>query len=182
MFLTSGFSLPTSSPGSRYESMGSRKSCSSLLGSSQNHPPNQGSRSQSTWSPPRWTTVSRAGRSGWAGVLHTFPHRSAVCPSLISPVFHQQGPLLHLTRPSQNPQDYKGTGRYGKPGQEGGRPHPHRGQLMLHRLTLSPPGCQWEGPGAGIGPGPPQQLLQFQCEYPGVPAAPPLHKVGTPPS
>ena len=92
-----------------------------------------------TLRPPRWTTVSRAGRSGWAGVLHTFPHRSAVCPSLISPVFHQQGPLLHLTRPSQNPQDYKGTGRYGKPGQEGGRPHPHRGQLMLHRLTLYPP-------------------------------------------
>lgn len=126
------------------------------------------------------------GESGWKEWVGKgapyIPHRSAVCPSLISPMFYQQGPQPHPTKPSRNPQGHKGTGRYGKPGQEGGRPRPHRRQLMLHRGTLSPPGCQWEGPGAGVGPGPPQQLLQFQCECPGVPAAPPLCKVGTPPS
>lgn len=68
-----GLQPPGLTPGYRCGSMGSRRSCSSLLGSSPKCPPNQ--------SPPKWTAVSQAGRvsrdSGRPGLC--------ACPRL--PVF-----------------------------------------------------------------------------------------------
>lgn len=76
--LTEAFSLlaspppaPTLIPGSRCESMGSRRSYLSPLGSSLKCHLNQDSQSQSTRSPPRRTVVRQAGvrarKGGWQG-------------------------------------------------------------------------------------------------------------------
>lgn len=84
---------PILTPGSRCGSMGSRSSCSSLLGSSPTCPRNQGPRSQSSQSPLKWTVVSQAGcvsrEGGWPG-LHGCPLPVLLlsfCPS-ISKLIH----------------------------------------------------------------------------------------------
>lgn len=96
------FSLPaprSPTPGSRYRSMGSRRSCSSLLGFCPKCRPDWSSRSQRPRPAPGWTAVSQAGRAGRVGCPGCSPTvpRAVHClkPSTCFPQ-RPQLPAMHL--------------------------------------------------------------------------------------